>query len=488
MRTRSYAIIVILVLWPLHALALSCAKDLNGNGVIDQANEAATCTSTPQGALCPIGAAQCTGGAATCPLGNFACTNGQCTQSGSCTMKTRTVSTAQSYACPINPGVTYTTKATCETQCLARANFFYRYVFNGWAPPGVAAVLNANGNACTAASTTQTQITEYQCSLNNQVYSTQTACQSACNKTAACTQGTPTCPTDPNLPCKDVGGGNYQCSPTACQDMTTTAATTNPGVTTTTVDTSMPNNSGPRDANGNCLGAISIFAGRGMNCKKAGLRSGFHDCCDDGAGGVIADSMGASVSAQIKQAALSTMAKFAATAVANFAGGATASAATSSAAATVFTPAGLAFTAAAIVVQYLIQPKCSRLDMETAALVGSKFCHYVGTYCSEKWKIIGCVQKKATYCCFNSMLGRIIHEQGRSQLTSFQSPIGVWGTATKPLCRGFSPDEFQSLDFGAMDLTEYFGYIRQVAGKTIGQGVPQQSMKNAVQSFYNGLR
>jgi conjugal transfer mating pair stabilization protein TraN len=46
-------------------------------------------------------------------------------------------------------------------------------------------------------------------------------------------------------------------------------------------------------------------------------------------------------------------------------------------------------------------------------------------------------------------LARIINEQGRPQLD-----IG-WGTAESPDCRGLSPEEFQSIDFSQIDLSEY---------------------------------
>lgn len=75
-------------------------------------------------------------------------------------------------------------------------------------------------------------------------------------------------------------------------------------------------------------------------------------------------------------------------------------------------------------------------------------CHYVGSYCAEKWLGV-CVQKKKTYCCFSSPLARIIHEYGRPQL-------GIsWGKPESPNCRGFTPEEFQKLDFSKIDFSEW---------------------------------
>jgi len=59
------------------------------------------------------------------------------------------------------------------------------------------------------------------------------------------------------------------------------------------------------------------------------------------------------------------------------------------------------------------------------------------------------VQKKKTYCCFGSPLARIAAEQGRIQL-GFD-----FGTAKSPNCRGFTPEEFQKLDFSKIDFSEW---------------------------------
>jgi conjugal transfer mating pair stabilization protein TraN len=80
--------------------------------------------------------------------------------------------------------------------------------------------------------------------------------------------------------------------------------------------------------------------------------------------------------------------------------------------------------------------------------------HYVGTFCSKKLKFPKvCIQWKESYCTFNSELARIIQEQGREQLN-----IG-WGHASSPECRGFTPDEFQRLDFSKIDLSSFIDTI-----------------------------
>jgi conjugal transfer mating pair stabilization protein TraN len=46
------------------------------------------------------------------------------------------------------------------------------------------------------------------------------------------------------------------------------------------------------------------------------------------------------------------------------------------------------------------------------------------------------------------------------------STIG-WGTAREPYCRGFTPEEFQALDFSRMDLSEYYTEIEARAQSEI---------------------
>ena len=83
---------------------------------------------------------------------------------------------------------------------------------------------------------------------------------------------------------------------------------------------------------------------------------------------------------------------------------------------------------------------------------GANLCHYVGSYCSTK--VLGyCVVRQESHCCFNSRLARIIQEQGRPQLGK------SWGSGASPACGGFTPDEFQKLDFGTMDLAEFIDDI-----------------------------
>ena len=79
-----------------------------------------------------------------------------------------------------------------------------------------------------------------------------------------------------------------------------------------------------------------------------------------------------------------------------------------------------------------------------------KVAVYVGTYCSKK--VLGvCLQKKESYCVFDSKLARIVQEQGRH----WQLGIG-FGSADNPDCRGITVDELQSVDFERLNFADFY--------------------------------
>lgn len=128
---------------------------------------------------------------------------------------------------------------------------------------------------------------------------------------------------------------------------------------------------------------------------------------------------------------------------------------------------------------------CDSQDIITSTMDESGRCHYVGDRCLKKW-FGSCVQKAKVFCCFNSKLARIIHEQGRSQLSTF-GLSGGWGSAKNPNCRGFTPEEFQALDFGKIDLSEYYADIQRNIRQNI-ESVVNQQMQETYQGLSSGVR
>lgn len=97
--------------------------------------------------------------------------------------------------------------------------------------------------------------------------------------------------------------------------------------------------------------------------------------------------------------------------------------------------------------------QCKEEEKKLAKLNRNGQCHYVGDYCSKKLRLgftTICIQHSQSHCCFNGKLARIINEQGRIQLSK------NWGSAEAPECKGFTPDEFQKLDFSEIDMSEFF--------------------------------
>ena len=69
---------------------------------------------------------------------------------------------------------------------------------------------------------------------------------------------------------------------------------------------------------------------------------------------------------------------------------------------------------------------------------------YLGKRCAKKTFFGVCIRREKVWCTFGSKLGRILQEQGRSQLGRGWSD-----------CRGFTVAEIEAIDFGALDLSEF---------------------------------
>ena len=87
---------------------------------------------------------------------------------------------------------------------------------------------------------------------------------------------------------------------------------------------------------------------------------------------------------------------------------------------------------------------CSASERELAEERNAGNTHYLGKYCSRRTFFGICIRRSRAWCVFGSKLGRILQEQGRSQL-------GVgWGN-----CRGLTVAEIESIDFASLDLSEF---------------------------------
>ncbi|WP_028845468.1 conjugal transfer protein TraN [Thermodesulfovibrio thiophilus] len=435
------------------------------------------------------------------------------------------------------------------------------------------------GQSCT---THTSYANKYQCSLNGTFYDTQAQCTTSCysgcpaggsfnSQTGKC-EAPATCPSGTlqangcftgygcplgNYQCMNVNS-KWMCSPNQCFTESQ-IENDDPDMIASTYDSAASNED-------MCTGEWSIFSGSKMRCQKSGIKTGFHNCCDESQGKIydsvgstgisaITDAVGAiyaateavkigsyaldiaagnylleggnlaignglsrvvfsegskefaalSKAAELKQAGASAdevvgtamgtyiekMGPQIAAAIAQLAisqvisDPVIASAVNLAFSASLWIagsaggPVGFALSAATLAAN-LFMASCDKQDVITSTMADSGMCHYVGTYCTKKIKFVGCVQKVKSYCCFNSKLARIVHEQGRPQLASF-GPDGGWGSEKHPNCRGFKPEEFQALNFDNIDLSEYTQDIERNMRKNI-----ESSLQNtATQSLQN---
>jgi len=97
--------------------------------------------------------------------------------------------------------------------------------------------------------------------------------------------------------------------------------------------------------------------------------------------------------------------------------------------------------------------KCSQDELALGVDIELHKSHYVGSYCAKK-TIVGCVEKRKSYCVFSSPLARIINEQARPQLGR------GWGTPKSPDCSGITLAELERLDWNQIDLTEWMDLLK----------------------------
>ncbi|HAN5123276.1 TPA: type-F conjugative transfer system mating-pair stabilization protein TraN [Escherichia coli] len=94
--------------------------------------------------------------------------------------------------------------------------------------------------------------------------------------------------------------------------------------------------------------------------------------------------------------------------------------------------------------------KCNSEEKALGKAKDNKLTVSVGEFCSKK--VLGvCLQKKRSYCQFDSKLAQIVQQQGRNG----QLRIG-FGSAKSPDCRGITVDELQRIKFDQLDFTNFY--------------------------------
>lgn len=92
---------------------------------------------------------------------------------------------------------------------------------------------------------------------------------------------------------------------------------------------------------------------------------------------------------------------------------------------------------------------CSSEEKALAKAKTKKLTVSVGEFCSKK--VLGvCVEKKRSYCQFDSILAKIVQQQGRE----WQLGVG-FGDASGPDCLGITVEELQRINFDRLDFADF---------------------------------
>ena len=121
---------------------------------------------------------------------------------------------------------------------------------------------------------------------------------------------------------------------------------------------------------------------------------------------------------------------------------------------------------------------CSAEEIELAEERNAGNTRYLGKYCAKRTFFGVCIRRARAWCVFGSKLGRILQEQGRSQL-------GVgWSD-----CRGLTVAEVERIDFGRLDLSEFTENLMDGSmdpAVSLPDGADTQAtMRERIRDFYS---
>ncbi len=142
---------------------------------------------------------------------------------------------------------------------------------------------------------------------------------------------------------------------------------------------------------------------------------------------------------------------------------------------------------AAVVVIAVIQDltSCNNDEQMLGLKQGQNLCTYVGTYCSQSLNLLVgsiCIENTNSYCCYNSLLAKIIEEQGRAQIGK------GYGSAQSPDCSGLTTAQFQQIDFSKIDLSQFTAQIMASVTGPNQAGITQNAtgvIQQKIQNYYN---
>lgn len=111
----------------------------------------------------------------------------------------------------------------------------------------------------------------------------------------------------------------------------------------------------------------------------------------------------------------------------------------------------------AAIIAYQLIMSCPQDATITAMKKDTGLCVEVGSFCSRRLPIFRtCIQRKKSYCCFNSILAKIINQEGKRQRGRGN------GSPQSPDCSGLTADDFNYIDLSLADPSIWNEFIAQI--------------------------
>lgn len=98
--------------------------------------------------------------------------------------------------------------------------------------------------------------------------------------------------------------------------------------------------------------------------------------------------------------------------------------------------------------------ECTDEELDLAMKKELLSTHKIGSYCASE--VLGaCIEKRHTYCVFDSPLSRIMMEQIYAQ-----PQMGLsWGSTKQPNCTGLALDDMDKVNWDNVNLDEWVGIL-----------------------------
>jgi conjugal transfer mating pair stabilization protein TraN len=134
-----------------------------------------------------------------------------------------------------------------------------------------------------------------------------------------------------------------------------------------------------------------------------------------------------------------------------------------------FDPYSFAFSVGVQVIMSMMS--CTQDEQKLGLKRGQNLCIYAGDECVEKF-LGACITRQQSYCCYNSRLAKIVAQGAGAQLGKPPSSGS---------CGGFTANELQTVNFAAIDFSEFIAEIAPTA-RSAGPAAARAATK--VNSYY----